>query len=325
MAMDMDIDLVYLWVDGSDPAWQARKAAFLQGIAEAPHEATHEARFVDNDELRFSLRSVERYAPWIRHIYIITDRQVPSWLDTECPRVTIVDHTEILPPSALPTFSSPAIEWCVDNIPGLADHFLLANDDTLIAQEVAPDFFFNAQGHPIVRLRRWPRHKLGRSLYLRTIGRAQQLIRQRLGTCVGHIPHHNIDAYLKRHIRECKQLFAQEIEATVNRHIRGEEDVQRVATLYYALARGEGEMKLMGRYNKPMSLWSKLRCALRGVYHYDTRCINIEPDIDFQSVMDRYNPVLVCINDNEQAGDKDRLRARRFLEQMFPDKSSFER
>ena len=52
MAMDMDIDLVYLWVDGSDPAWQARKAAFLQGIAEAPHEATHEARFVDNDELR---------------------------------------------------------------------------------------------------------------------------------------------------------------------------------------------------------------------------------------------------------------------------------
>ena len=41
--------------------------------------------------------------------------------------------------------------------------------------------------------------------------------------------------------------------------------------------------------------------------------------------MDRYNPVLFCINDNEQAGDKDRLRARRFLEQMFPDKSSFER
>ena len=28
----MDIDLVYLWVDGSDPVWRAKKRAFEKGV-----------------------------------------------------------------------------------------------------------------------------------------------------------------------------------------------------------------------------------------------------------------------------------------------------
>ena len=71
----MDIDLVYLWVDGSDPVWRAKRNEFLHDadIAVISHEATDEARFRSLDELKFSLRSVEKYAPWIRHIYIVTD------------------------------------------------------------------------------------------------------------------------------------------------------------------------------------------------------------------------------------------------------------
>ena len=138
----MDIDIVYMWVDGSDPVWLAKKNAFEQGVASTAGEALDEARFVDNDELKYSLRSIERYAPWIRHIYIVTDGQVPAWIDLTNPRISIIDHTEIIPREALPTFSSPAIEWCVDNIPGLSEHFLLANDDTFIGREVSPEFFF---------------------------------------------------------------------------------------------------------------------------------------------------------------------------------------
>lgn len=50
------------------------------------------SRFEDNEELRYSLRSLERFAPWVRHIYIVTNGQLPYWLNLENPRVTIVTH-----------------------------------------------------------------------------------------------------------------------------------------------------------------------------------------------------------------------------------------
>lgn len=69
------------------------------------------SRFSDKDELRYSLRSLEMYAPWIRHVYIVTNGQIPSWLDMDNSRVTLVTHDDIFTnKNDLPTFSSPAIE-----------------------------------------------------------------------------------------------------------------------------------------------------------------------------------------------------------------------
>lgn len=320
----MDIDLVYLWVDGSDPVWRAKKAAFEQGGASVALEAVEEARFVDNDELKYSLRSIEMYAPWIRHIYIVTDNQVPSWLDLTNSRISIVDHTDIMPASALPTFSSPAIEWCVDKIPGLSEHFLLANDDTFVACEVSPDFFFNSKGQPIVRLKKWTSSKRRVSLYLKTVAKAQNLIQRDFGAYIKYIPHHNIDAYRKSDFKACKEHFAEEVEATVHRHLRHEDDLQRVAILYYALANDRGQLKIMGRYNKEMELSQKVKYALRGIYHYDTRCISLGEKKGLQYYINRYNPILFCVNDNEKASAVDRMAAREFLERLYPNKSSFE-
>nr|WP_284289061.1 hypothetical protein [Angustibacter aerolatus] len=44
--------------------------------------------------LRYSLRSLEAYADWIRTVYLVTDDQVPDWLDTTNPRVRVVSHRE---------------------------------------------------------------------------------------------------------------------------------------------------------------------------------------------------------------------------------------
>ena len=85
----MEIDLVYLWVDGNDPAWLAKKNAWLPADKQVDPEAAGECRFVENDELRYSLRSAERYAPWIRRVFILTDDQTPAWLDTSNPRVQV--------------------------------------------------------------------------------------------------------------------------------------------------------------------------------------------------------------------------------------------
>ena len=91
---------------------------------------------------KYSLRSVEMYAPWIRKIFIVTDNQVPKWLDTSNPKIRIVDHKEILPEVSLPCFNSRLIEHFLYKIPGLSEHFLYANDDMFINRPVTPATFF---------------------------------------------------------------------------------------------------------------------------------------------------------------------------------------
>eukprot|EP01028_Stygiella_incarcerata_P010817 TRINITY_DN581_c0_g2_i1.p1 TRINITY_DN581_c0_g2~~TRINITY_DN581_c0_g2_i1.p1 ORF type:complete len:1327 (-),score=320.26 TRINITY_DN581_c0_g2_i1:960-4940(-) len=99
-------------------------------------------RFRDNNELLFSLRSIEKHAPWVRKIFLVTNGQVPSWLDSSHPRVQVVTHEEIfVNKSHLPTFSSPAIESHLHRIPGLSDEFLYLNDDIMFGQDVWPDDF----------------------------------------------------------------------------------------------------------------------------------------------------------------------------------------
>ncbi|XP_076114277.1 N-acetylglucosamine-1-phosphotransferase subunits alpha/beta-like [Mytilus galloprovincialis] len=101
------------------------------------------SRFEDNEELRYSLRSLERFAPWVRHVYIITNGQIPYWLNMESSRLTIVTHQEIFTNTThLPTFSSPAIEANIHKIPGLSQKFIYMNDDVMFGKDVWPDDFY---------------------------------------------------------------------------------------------------------------------------------------------------------------------------------------
>ncbi|CAK4140237.1 unnamed protein product [Aphanomyces euteiches] len=157
------IDVVYTWVNGSDPRWKREKdywhrrwKAQINGeifdetdesiVFDASAAAT-ENRFRDNEELRYSLRSIEMYAPWVRHVYLVTDGQIPSWLNVDSPRLTIVPHRDIFANrSHLPVFSSPAIESNLDNIPGLSSLFLYFNDDVFLGAPVTPEDFISPSG-----------------------------------------------------------------------------------------------------------------------------------------------------------------------------------
>jgi hypothetical protein len=143
------IDAVYTWVDGADPAWQRRKAAALRanGWATASPQSANASRYTSRDELRYSLRSLHYHAPWIRNIFLVTDAQVPAWLDAEHPAVTVVDHREIFGAAGrTPTFNSHAIESRLHHIPGLAEHFIYVNDDVFLGRPVTPDQFFLPSG-----------------------------------------------------------------------------------------------------------------------------------------------------------------------------------
>jgi hypothetical protein len=139
------VDVVYTWVDGSDPEWQRRRSAFGGGGYHT--ESANAARYISRDELRYSLRALEQNAPWVRHIYLVTDRQRPEWLSLRNSRLTVVDHSEIFKdPTALPTYNSHAIESQLHHIDGLSEHFLYFNDDMFLGCPVTPKDFFLSNG-----------------------------------------------------------------------------------------------------------------------------------------------------------------------------------
>ena len=68
--------MVYLWCDGSDKRFRADKRKYMkQETKSLDVEAISEVRFFDNEELKYSLCSLEKNVPWINHVYIVTDRQ----------------------------------------------------------------------------------------------------------------------------------------------------------------------------------------------------------------------------------------------------------
>ena len=118
------IDLVYLWVNGSDPA-------IPRAIAEMTNKPYVErGRLRDIPTLRYSMRAAATFAPFLRNIVLVTNGQVPVWLNTSHPRVRVVTHKEIFEKEdALPTFNSNAIEAQLPRIPGIAPCWFYQNDD----------------------------------------------------------------------------------------------------------------------------------------------------------------------------------------------------
>jgi len=139
------IDIVFTWVNGDDPEFLNSVARFSPALVDKA-EVTDTARFKSRDELRYALRSIHQYAPWARNIYIVTNGQVPRWLDTEHPSINVVPHTTILDADYLPTFNSHVIESALHRIPGLAEHYLYLNDDMMLTRPVSPEYFFSAGG-----------------------------------------------------------------------------------------------------------------------------------------------------------------------------------
>ncbi|XP_060591369.1 capsular polysaccharide phosphotransferase eps5J-like, partial [Ruditapes philippinarum] len=137
------VDIVFTWVNGSD---QAFINTMLQYLPEGSEITTK--RFRDWGNLRYALRSVEKYADWINHVFIVTNGQVPIWLNTGYHKVSIVKHSEIFRNlSHLPTFNAGAIACHVHRIPGLSKSFLYMNDDFFFGKPVGlEDFYTNETG-----------------------------------------------------------------------------------------------------------------------------------------------------------------------------------
>lgn len=134
------IDFVVTWVDGNDPEWLKEKQQYT---AEESNLNT-DIRYRDYGTFKYWFRSIEKYAPWVNKIFLVTEGHVPNWLNTENEKLILVKHSDFMPKRYLPTFNSNAIELNVHRIKGLSEHFVLFNDDLFLMNMTKPtDFFKN--------------------------------------------------------------------------------------------------------------------------------------------------------------------------------------
>lgn len=302
MTADFPVDLILPWVDGNDPTFVRERNRY----AVAPVPA---ARFVQAGELRYALRSVEKFMPWVTRVVLVTNGQLPPWLNLKYPHLKILTHAEFMPVSALPTFNSCAIEMGVTKWPDLAEHFLLANDDTFVFRPVTREYFFPAPNRVNNYYAFYSRKNYGETSY----GRQLLFIRKRLKAVFPGLdfplePTHNISAYLKSSVAPAWKLFAEELSATVQSRFRTENNMNFY--LFACMAAVQG-----------CAQWKKRRMSR--LFGSDA-CV-WELYQNFEREINKYRPRLVCLNDSENCGPQDRAKLTAYLQKVFPLASRFEK
>ncbi|WP_458248895.1 stealth family protein [Streptomyces sp. MAI_2237] len=233
------VDAVYTWVDGDDPEWLRRRAACTgQGYHE---EAANAARYLNRDELRYSLRSLHLYAPWVRTVYLVTDEQSPSWLDLGVPGLRVVSHKDIFDdPSLLPTYNSHAIESQLHHLDGLSEHFLYFNDDVFLGRPTTPQDFFLANG----LTKFFPSTALipqgpptDEDPPVAAAGKNNRaLIEAAFGTTISQKMKHTPHALRRSVLYEIEERFPVQHHATASHRVRSLDDVSIVSSLHHYYA-----------------------------------------------------------------------------------------
>ncbi len=322
--MERKIDLVYLWCDGNDIEWQKRRNKYLHGVDTSDEQSFCEGRFADNDDLLYSLRSVEMYAPWINHIYIVTDNKRPAWLDPTNERVTIVDHRDICDQEVLPLYNSAAIEMNIHKIKGLSEYYIYANDDMMFGRALAPDFFFTQEGKVKCRVVKRPNKAKSQKTYDIKIRNVVNRIVSDFGADYRDLcPHHQVDAYIKSNVEECVEKYKEWNNQTLKSRFRSPKDIQRHILLLYAIATKKGVMLrrknfIFSKVLEPLAALLRLSDGVDSQY-YSARRKNIVFKVRC------YRPALLCFNDGDRVEEYHRERLKEVYEELYPLKSSFER
>lgn len=312
--VDFPVDIVFSWVDGADLEWQRMRAARMQSYVVGEGDG-HEARFRQLDELKYALRSVHLFAPWIRNIVIVTDSPRPQWL-AEHPRVAVLPSARFFAdPATLPTYNSHAVESQLHRISGLSEHFVYSNDDMFFGREVEPEAFFTSGGTSRF-IEADTRIGLGEPEPLRSgfenaarVNRA--LLRDRFGrTIARHLEH--APAPLRRSVLvELEAEFPDAFARTAASRFRSATDVSVTNSLYhyYALMTGKGVPQESMR-----------------VKYVDTTMQ--EGIAELATLLRKRDYDFFCLNDGSfpELSPEDRaLAVRSFLEDYFPVPAPWER
>lgn len=269
------IDAVYTWVNSNDPVWtQLWSQSF-------PGQAYELDRYSNNDQLKHSLRSLEKYAPWMNNIFIVSNCAPPAWLAPLHPRIQWIAHEDIFPDSTqLPTFNSHAIEACLHNIKSLSENFVYFNDDFFLSQPCHPYDFFDEHDRPVLHFEESTSIYLDEKIdsypdYIAASINSGKLIE----TLYGYRPrrqHKHVPYALKKSIlSELEATFSNAFESTRGAKLRSKTDINVVSFLFQHYAHASG------------------RSTTTYASNFTTKPGNIQKILNNASVKFKY----ICIND----------------------------
>jgi hypothetical protein len=312
--ISFDIDLVFSWVDGSSTDFQRERAKRMQAYVVGEGDDS-EARFRQIDELKYALRSVYLFAPWVRRIFIATDSPAPAWL-ADHPRVTIMRSADFFADTgSLPTHNSHAVESQLHHIPGLAEHFLYSNDDMFFGRPVGPELFFSPGGVTKF-IEASTRIGLGendptRSGFENAARVNRALLRERFGKATTRHLEHTAAPLRKSVMRELEAEFPEDFARTAASRFRSATDISVTNSLYhyYALMTGRAVAQTQAR---SMYIETTLKVALR----------------QMNRLRKRRDQDMFCLNDGsfpEITDDVRRDAVTEFLELYFPFPAPWER
>lgn len=313
----LDVDLVYTWVHGQDPSHRELRNNWALRYGLDPVVFNPDVRYVEHDELRYSLRSVERFAPWVRRIFLVTPGQTPGWLDASHPKLTLVHQDAIMAnPDWAPVFNSLAIEAQLHRIPGLAEHFIYCNDDMFLGQPCQKaDFFALLPGTSppqigmrvmlserdddwIVPWQSIPADRLARLWMAQWNNVKFALEVRRPWRKVRKLTNHQAQSMTRSALAHAAQRLHRDWERTCASKFRGPDDLEFLAVARY-LSLGD-------------------HSAVRGYLPHQVFASEGELMAhDAESL-----PALFCVNDG---ADGTEARQPRELERLYPEPSSFER
>jgi|SRR5579862_521625 len=242
------VDAVYSWVDGSSLRF-AHELQLACAGADRSAADVRRRRFRDNGELRYSMRSLLRFAPWVRRIYLVTNGDVPAWLDRRSDRVEVVTHAALFDiTDDLPTFNSNAIEMHLHRIPGLSRKFLYLNDDLFFGR---PCTFadFSDGGTDVFLFERQrcasdPEHgEVHDRAYAHTAHRVSLVTGCPLLT---RLPAHTPQLYDREAISQLEEQFRADFQATASHRLRCSTDfVLRIAYAASGLGAGRVQQRVL--------------------------------------------------------------------------------
>ena len=150
-------DLVYLWANNTQK-WSEGKNKVLRKMNMTTGNWSPTR---DNNELKLSMRSVEKYLPWIRNIIIMSSGQIPEWLDTDHPRIRIINSDDLIDQigGASPNYNSHALYLASAFIPNISEIYIQMDDDFIIGQPLPESFFYWNYQHEITSINSWGERK----------------------------------------------------------------------------------------------------------------------------------------------------------------------
>lgn len=291
------MDAVITFVNGLDPEW--RKLYF-----ETTNKPILEKRYRDWGLLKFLLRGIEKYMPFIENVFLVVsgESQIPKWADTS--RLRIVLHKDIIPAKHLPLFNSASIECFIHRIPGLSEQYVYFNDDMYPVQPCTEEDFF-VDGKSTIGFKM---HIYSRNLYKKHARFSDRLARVAAGKKPSPIfirPQHICSPMLKSACEELESKAGDTIDKSIST-LREDYNYSQYLFLDY--------MRHTGRANN------------KGIpkKHFSMKVASAE---NIAAFLRKPTAKMVCINDVQMSEEK-YLRYRKTIteafEDAFPAKSSFE-